>query len=83
MCVLFPLHVETYLMHWIQGIEDTYIYTYTLDIDEYYYLFMFSAVRTQYNQREYLRGSQRGLKKETLKKGLCNNNNNNHKCKYQ
>ena len=49
-------YTEPYLMHWAHMIEDTN----TLDIDEYNYLFLYSAVRTQYNQRGHSRGSQRG-----------------------
>ena len=76
--------VETYFMHWDHGIEDTD----APDVVCYYYLFNSLVVRTQYNQRGYVRGlkqtlkSERALKRGTLRKGLCNNNNN-HKYKYQ
>ena len=62
-------YVETYLMHWAQRIEDTG----ALDVDVYYYLFIYLAVRTQYNQKDLQEDHHRGL----------HNNNNNHKYKYQ
>ena len=37
------LYIEIYLMHWAHGTDDTY----TLDVDEYYYLFNSTTVRTQ------------------------------------
>ena len=46
---------ETCLVHWAHRIEDTG----ALDVDEFYYLFIYLSVRTQYNQRGYLRGCQR------------------------
>ena len=50
--VLFPFYMETYLMHWAHGTEDTN----NLDADEYYHLFDSFAVRTQLQQGRYQHG---------------------------
>ena len=62
----FPCHRKTSLMHWAHRIEDTN----SSDVVRYGYLFKSMAVRIQYNQGKYSRGSLREPQKRLCGKKM-------------